>query len=129
MAQRARRSALKAWDIFSEAFQSFPYGVAIYVLPVQHGPANPLRLHATGLPPGMMLFPYDAYNAWRGVYPATTVQQLMSKLARRWGEGVAALEKIDAAGRKEAVLNSPLHAPVTHILKALPIKWILSAAG
>jgi hypothetical protein len=97
--------ALKAWDIFSEAFQSFPYGVAIYVVPVQHGPANPLRLHATGLRPGMMLFPYDAYNAWRGVYPATTVQQLMSKLARRWGEGVAALEKIDAAGRKEAGLE------------------------
>ena len=45
----AAGDALRAWDIFSEAFQSFPYGVAIYVLPLQHGPANPLRLLPTGL--------------------------------------------------------------------------------
>ena len=99
------KAAVQAWDIFSEAFQFFPYGVSIYVLPVQHGPANPLRLKPTGLAPGMILFPYDAYKSWKGAYPAATVQQLMAKLARRWGEGVAVLEKIESKRGKEAVLE------------------------
>ena len=97
--------AVQAWEIFSEAFQSYPYGVSIYVLPTQHGPANPLRLRPTGLEPGMILFPYDAYNSWKGAYPAATVQQLMAKLAQRWGEGVAMLEQIGAPKSKEAALE------------------------
>lgn len=99
------KEAVRAWEIFSEAFQFFPYGVAIYVLPVQHGPANPLRLHPTGLAPGMILFPYDAYKSWSGAYPPSVVQTLMAKLARRWAEGVAILERIDIRGQKEAVLE------------------------
>ena len=99
------KEAVRAWEIFSEAFQSFPYGVAIYVLPVQHGPANPLRLHPTGLAPGMILFPYDAYKSWKGAYPPAVVQELLSKLAKRWAEGVAVIEKIDATGRREAKLE------------------------
>lgn len=96
---------IRAWDIFSEAFQTFPYGVSIYVLPVQHGPANPLRLHATKLSPGMILFPYDDYSAWKGAYPPSVMQGLLLKLSRRWKEGVALLEKIDIQNRKEAVLE------------------------
>jgi len=99
------KEAVRAWEIFSEAFQSFPYGVSIYVLPLQHGPANPLRLRPTGLAPGMILFPYDAYQSWKGAYPAATVQELMTKLARRWGEGVAVLERIGGRASKEAVLE------------------------
>lgn len=97
--------AVRAWEIFSEAFQSFPYGVSIYVLPLQHGPANPLRLQPTGLAPGMILFPYDACQAWKGAYPAATVQQLMATLARRWGQGLAVLERIGGRASKEAVLE------------------------
>ena len=100
------KEAVRAWEIFSEAFQSFPYGVSIYVLPLQHGPSNPLRLRPTGLKPGMILFPYDAYKSWKGAYPPAAVQELMARLARRWGEGVAVLERIGAgAGSKEAVLE------------------------
>jgi hypothetical protein len=103
--ERGAKGAVQAWEIFSEAFQSFPYGVAIYTLPVQHGPANPLRLHPTGLAPGMMLFPYDNYQAWKGQYPPEVIRQLMSKMAFRWAAGVALLEKIDVAGRPEAQLE------------------------
>jgi triphosphoribosyl-dephospho-CoA synthetase len=53
----------------------------------------------------MILFPYDAYNSWRGAYPAATVQQLMAKLAQRWGEGVAVLEQIGTPAGKEAALE------------------------
>ena len=42
----AAKEAMRAWEIFRDAFQSFPYGVAIYVLPVQHGPANPSATEA-----------------------------------------------------------------------------------
>ncbi len=97
------KDAVRAWEIFSEAFQSFPYGVAIYVLPTQHGPANLLRLHPTGLAPGMILFPYDAYKTWKGVYPASTVQELMMKLAKRWGDGVAVLEQIRTRSKDAAL--------------------------
>ncbi len=97
--------AIRAWEIFSEAFQSFPYGVAIYVLPVQHGPANPLRLQATKMAPGMILFPYDAYLSWKGAYPASVVQDLLAKLSRRWAEGLAVLEKISVHSSLDARLE------------------------
>lgn len=90
----AAPEAVRAWNIFSEAFQLFPYGVSIYVLPLQHGPANLLRLKPTGLPPGMILFPHDAYQSWKGAYPAETVRHLMSKLASRWSDGVKILESL-----------------------------------
>lgn len=107
--------AVRAWEIFSEAFQFFPYGVAIYVLPTQHGPANPLRLQPTGLAPGMILFPYDAYKTWKGAYPPATVQELMAKLAKRWGEGVAVLEKVGGKAGKEAALELAIaHTCHTH---------------
>jgi hypothetical protein len=102
---RNASSAVQAWEIFSEAFLLFPYGVSIYVLPLQHGPANPLRLRPTGLAPGMILFPYDAYQAWKGAYPPKVVQELMAKLASRWRDGLNILEKLDIRGRADAELE------------------------
>lgn len=83
--------ALEAWTIFADAFQMFPYGVAIYILPTQHGPANLLRAKPTGLKPGMILFPYDQYQSWKGAYPPETVQRLMAQLAAKWASGVELL--------------------------------------
>ncbi len=103
--EAAALQAVRAWEILSEAFQSFPYGVSIYVLPVQHGPANLLRLRPTGHKPGMILFPHDAVQAWRGAYPAATVRDLMAKLAARWAEGVALLEKLPGHRSAEAQLE------------------------
>lgn len=101
--------AIEAWRIFSNAFSSFPYGVSIYILPTQHGPANLLRLKPTGLKPGMILFPYDQYRSWSGAYPAPVVQKLMAGLAAGWAKGVAVLERAlrlaPAASRKSAQLE------------------------
>jgi hypothetical protein len=101
--------ALEAWGVFSEAFGLFPYGVAIYVLPTQHGPANLLRLKPTGLKPGMILFPYDQYQSWKGAYPATTVQRLMARMSARWAAGLDILRKAVALapddGRRAADLE------------------------
>lgn len=99
--ERGAKHALAAWLTFSDAFIEFPYGVSLYVLPTQHGPANLFRLRPTGLMPGMILFPYDAYKSWSGAYPPSVVQSQMSKLAAKWKEGLPALE--------EAVKLAPEH--------------------
>lgn len=61
---------VEAWRQFSDAFREFPLGpldVGLsYIMPTQHGPANPLRVQPTGYRPAMMLFPYDGYKAWCG---------------------------------------------------------------
>ncbi|MCL5670057.1 MAG: hypothetical protein M1423_01975 [Acidobacteria bacterium] len=85
---RAAPAILEAWTIFSKAFENFPFGVAIYTIPTQHGPANPLRLYPTGYKASMMLFPYDDYKTWAGAYPVETVEEQFAKMARAWEAGL-----------------------------------------
>lgn len=89
--------AVRAWDTFSRAFLEFPYGVAIYIIPVQHGPANLLRLQPAGHKPGMILFPHDAMKAWCGKYPPEVVERQFTKLAEIWKPGLAMMERAVAA--------------------------------
>jgi len=89
--------AVNAWERFSAAFEEFPYGVAIYIIPVQHGPANLLRLKPTGHKPGMILFPHDAVKAWCGRYPPAVVESQCNKLSAKWKDGLAILERAVAA--------------------------------
>ncbi len=77
-----------AWRQFSEAFREFPYGVAIYTIPTQHGPANPLRFRPTGLLATVMLFPYDDLKTWCGAYPPQVVLDQFTKLAAGWQRGL-----------------------------------------
>ncbi len=67
--KEAAPAILEAWQTFSQAFAEFPYGLAIYTIPTQHGPSNALRLHPTGYKAAMMLFPYDDYKTWAGALP------------------------------------------------------------
>ena len=90
------RHAVEAWRIFSGAFQEFPYGVAPYLIPTQHGPANLLRLHPTGHRSGMILFPQDNLADWCGAYPPAAVHQQFSRLAARWKEGLEILRRATA---------------------------------
>lgn len=102
--------AIRAWQAFSDAFQLFPYGVSIYVLPLQHGPANLLRLKPTGLKPGMILFPHDAYQAWKGAYPPAVVQTQMAGLAAQWAEGLKLLPPaINEESRLEHAIAQTCH--------------------
>ncbi len=101
----AAADAVAAWHQFSAAFQEFPYGVSLYVIPVQHGPANLLRVQPTGQRAGMILFPHDAFEQWCGAYPPEAVQSQFSKLAAQWTPGLdrfrAAMKK--ATGRYAAL--------------------------
>lgn len=80
---------VEAWGRFSQAFQEFPYGVRIYNIPTQHGPANPLRLHPTGYRSSMMLFPQDDFRRWSGDYPPEVVKQQFRKLDAGWRQGLS----------------------------------------
>ncbi len=84
----AAAGVVESWRLFSDAFREFPYGVHVYVIPTQHGPANLLRLSPTGLKPGMILFPHDALADWCGAYPPQVVHSQFSKLAAGWRQGL-----------------------------------------
>lgn len=85
--------AVEAWRRFSEAFREFPYGVAIYIVPVQHGPANLLRWMPTKLAPGMILFPHDNWKAWAGMYPPEVAQEQFAKMSAMWKSGLEAMQE------------------------------------
>jgi hypothetical protein len=100
----AAPGVLAEWKKFSEAFVEFPYGVAIYVIPTQHGPANPLRLRPTGFRAAMMLFPYDDLKGWCGVYPPEVVLKQFTKMAAIWKEGLTLLRSALSDSRGETDL-------------------------
>lgn len=85
--------ALSAWKSFSDAFEEFPYGVHVYVIPTQHGPANMLRAKPTGVRPSMILLPQDGLAAWRGPYPAAVVRDQFLAMARGWRKGLESFRK------------------------------------
>ena len=82
-----------AWKAFSEAFEEYPYGISIYMIPVQHGPANLLRSSPTGHRSRMTLFPHDDVPGWRGAYPEDVVQKQFRKMSEKWEKGLDALRR------------------------------------
>jgi hypothetical protein len=88
--RKAAPLILQAWELFSRAFQEFPMEGAdvVYHLPMQHGPANPLRVHPTGYKAAMTLYPYDDYRSWTGSYPPEIAESQLEKLARIWQSGL-----------------------------------------
>lgn len=100
----AAPGVVEAWTQFSRAFEEFPYGVAIYIIPTQHGPANLLRLESSGVPASMLLFPQDDYKRWARDYPPGVVESQFSKLSNQWEQGLPlfrhALKRV-SAGRQE----------------------------
>src|SRR5439155_1207749 len=81
---KARDLVLRAWAAFSAAFELYPYSVAIYTIPTQHGPANLLRATPTGLKSSMILFPQDDYKSWCGRYPPQVAWREFSRMAAHW---------------------------------------------
>ncbi len=99
--KEATDSVLKAWELFSEAFQEFPYGIAIYIIPTQHGPANPLRLEKSGHQARMILFPYDDFKRWCGPYPVEIVQQQFAVMSAKWEEGLQEFRRAENQARPQ----------------------------
>jgi hypothetical protein len=97
---------LEAWRKFSEAFEEFPYGVAIYVIPTQHCPANLLRPAPTGVRSSMILFSQDDYKTWAGQYPPEVARNQFSKMAGLWERALLtfrkAIDLVPAAKKDQA---------------------------
>lgn len=90
----AAPKALEAWRAFSAAFEEYPYGLALYVVPAQHGPANLLRPHPSNRPTGMILFPQDAYGQWAGAYPPKVARDQFAKVADGWERALPLFQEI-----------------------------------
>jgi hypothetical protein len=98
---------VEAWAKFSKAFKSYPYSVAIYTIPTQHGPANLLRPKPTGVKSSMILLPQDDYKSWSGKYPPEVVQREFTRMADQWEEALPqfrkAMEAVPAARKRQAL--------------------------
>jgi len=85
---QAAAEVMESWRQFSRAFTEFPYGVSIYTIPTQHGPANPLRISPTGYKAGMMLFPYDDFKTWAGPYSVQAAEEQFTRMSELWSAGL-----------------------------------------
>jgi hypothetical protein len=98
--QAAAPLLVAAWKEFSDAFLEYPYGIAVYTIPTQHGPANPLRFRPTGRRASMILNPSDDLKGWCGAYPAEAVLKQFTRMAELWKEGVEVLRGAAAKAGK-----------------------------
>jgi hypothetical protein len=98
---------VEAWANFSNAFELYPYSVAIYTIPTQHGPANLLRSKPTGIRNSMILFPQDDYKSWSGKYPPEVAQREFTRMADQWGQALTpfrkAIETVPAIKKRQAL--------------------------
>jgi hypothetical protein len=96
-----------SWASFSKAFELYPYSVAIYTIPTQHGPANLLRSKPTGVRNSMILFPQDDYKSWSGKYPPEVVQREFTRMADQWEQALdpfrKAIDVVPAIKKRQAL--------------------------
>ncbi len=83
----------RAGQLFSEAFQEFPFHITtLYKGPQNAGPSNLLFDTPTGYPSTMTCFAYDDLEKWRSIYTEEAFEQQFARLCDKWAEGLAALE-------------------------------------
>jgi len=99
--------ARKAWTIFSNAFQEFPFHInVLYKCPVQFGPSNLLYPSPTGYAATMVGCPYDDVDGWRGPYPAEVFAEQFEKMAARWEIGLVELQQAVEKAPSDRILDS-----------------------
>ena len=83
----------KAAQIFSQAFQEFPFHVdVLYQGPQNGGPGNLLFMEPTGYHATMTCYVYDDLESWSSIYPVEVFEEQLAKLCKKWEEGLAVLE-------------------------------------
>ena len=82
----------KATELFSEAFQEFPFQIhVLYFGPQNAGVSNLLYLNPTGYEATMTCYAYDDLEKWRQIYPVDIFENQFAKLCSKWEEGLALL--------------------------------------
>jgi len=80
--------------VFSEAFQQFPFDIAVlYLAPQNMGPANLLYMEPTHYKATMVGIPYDDLERWRAKYSEAVFANQFKKLTYGWKKGLKLLEK------------------------------------
>lgn len=83
----------KAAEIFSEAFQEFPFHIdTLYYGPQNAGPSTLLFLEPTGYSSTMTCYAYDDLEKWRSIYPEDVFEKQMNALCEKWEQGLALLD-------------------------------------
>jgi hypothetical protein len=85
----------KACDLFSDAFDSFPFDLdVLYNAPHNYGPENLFYGNPTGFRATMIGFPYDDSQNWSGRFTPEILEKQFGLLANKWGEGLKILKSI-----------------------------------
>lgn len=102
----------KASELFSKAFNEFPFSLAtVYHAPQNFGPGNLLFEEKTGFIATMIGYPYDDIDSWRFEFPVDVFVNQLNKLSEIWRLGVMELENVDR--------GEPIVADLVDCAKAL----------
>lgn len=97
--------ALKAWEIFSEAFREFPFSIGVaYAAPCNVGCMNLLYAESTGYIASMVGIAYDDLDQWRDIYPEEVFEEQFRKLTDGWREGLTVLQTAQRNPQVEELL-------------------------
>ncbi|MDD4002586.1 MAG: hypothetical protein PHE12_00075 [Clostridia bacterium] len=85
----------KAVNLFSEAFENFPFDLNfLYNGPQNMGCGNLWYAENTNLKSTMVGFPYDDIEGWRGEYSKEILADQLKKLSDKWKEGIDLLDMV-----------------------------------
>ncbi len=102
---KAAKHVIRAWQLFSDAFQQYPFSDSlVYSSVVQCGPAALIYFEPTGLKPRIMNS-YDNLD-WTQPFGPRIVSDVFEKMASGWNEGlkelVGAMNDVPVAHRRQA---------------------------
>jgi len=102
---KAAKRVVRAWQLFSDAFQQYPFSDSlVYSSVVQCGPAALIYFEPTGLTPRIMNS-YDNLD-WTQPFGPQIVSDVFEKMGSGWREGLKELEgamnDVPAAHRRQA---------------------------
>ena len=84
----------KAVELFSAAFQEFPFHIGVlYSGPQNAGPSTLMYLEPTGYHASMTCYAYDDLERWRAIYPEDIFLSQLDKLCDGWQAGLDCLEQ------------------------------------
>jgi hypothetical protein len=117
--EKGSKLAKQSWTMMSDAYREYPFsGTVVYYSPVQIGPANLFRAHASKYNATMTGFPYDDLNRWRSPYPAEVLEQQYRKMAEGFAKAIPILVKASSYVDKDAkssVMDDLRYAKVVRI--------------
>lgn len=86
----------KATDIFSDAFNEFPFDIGVlYLGPQNAGVSNPLYEKPTGYKSTMTCYAYDDITSWRSMYSEESFEKQFGLVADGFKKGLEYLNSTD----------------------------------